>query len=552
MLYKNLLILLSVLAPLCFAQPLAFPGAEGAGKYTVGGRGGKVIEVTTLEDSGPGSLRAAIETRGARTVVFRVSGTIKLKSDLKIKYDSITIAGQTAPGDGICLRDYQVVVDANQVIIRYLRFRLGDETMRDTDCFWGRDRKNIIIDHCSMSWSVDETGSFYGNENFTMQWCILSESLYMSVHPKGAHGYGGIWGGTNASFHHNLFAHHSSRTPRFAGGETNTCVNVDFRNNVIYNWGFNSAYGGEGGTINIVANYYKSGPATKSTVKNRIVEITEGTGKWYIADNYVDGYPDISLDNWAGGVQGAYAKSPSIRLNQPNYFVPIDQDSPIAAYNKVLASAGAVLPKRDLVDKRIIEEVSKGIATYEGKFYEIKQGLTDTSIIRGIIDSQKDVGGWPTLKSEEPPIDSDHDGMPDNWEISHGLNPNDPSDRNLLLSDGTTRLEQYLNNLSNLLDTKKNSELPKEFKLYQNYPNPFNPQTNIEISLPSREFLKMVIYDILGREIIVLADGLYYPGNYSFIWNGKDNSGNILSSGIYFCYVTYGNQKKIIKMNLLK
>jgi len=142
--------------------------------------------------------------------------------------------------------------------------------------------------------------------------------------------------------------------------------------------------------------------------------------------------------------------------------------------------------------------------------------------------------------------------MPDNWEISHGLNPNDPSDRNLLLSDGTTRLEQYLNNLSNLLDTKKNSELPKEFKLYQNYPNPFNPQTNIEISLPSREFLKIVIYDILGREIIVLANGLYYPGNYSFVWNGKDNSGNILSSGIYFCYVTYGNQKKIIKMNLLK
>lgn len=552
MFHKYLIILLSVLAPLCIGQPLAFPGAEGAGKYTVGGRGGKVIEVTTLEDSGPGSLRAAIETRGARTIIFRVSGTIKLKSDLKIKYDSITIAGQTAPGDGICLRDYQCVIDANQVIIRYLRFRLGDETGRDTDAFWGRDRKNIIIDHCSMSWSVDETGSFYGNENFTMQWCILSESLYMSVHPKGAHGYGGIWGGTNASFHHNLFAHHSSRTPRFAGGETNTCKNVDFRNNVIYNWGFNSAYGGEGGTINIVANYYKPGPATKSSVKNRIVEITEGTGKWYIADNYVDGYPDITLDNWAGGVQGAYAKLPSIRLNQPNYFVPIDQDSPTEAYNKVLARAGAILPKRDPVDRRIVEEVSKGIATYEGKFYEIKQGLTDTSIIRGIIDSQKDVGGWPELKSEEPPIDTDHDGMPDNWETSHGLNPNDASDRNLLLPDGTTRLEQYLNYLSGLLDTKKYCELPNEFKLYQNYPNPFNPQTNIEISLPSGNFLKMVIFDILGREVMVLANGFYDPGNYSFIWNGKDKYGNILSSGIYFCYANYGDQRKIIKMNLLK
>ena len=285
------------------AQP-AFPGAEGYGRNTTGGRGGDVYIVTNLNDSGPGSLREAVKAKGPRTVVFQVSGTIKLESDLKIENDHITIAGQTAPGDGICLRDHQVVVKADEVIIRYMRFRLGDETGVDTDAIWGRYYRNIIIDHCSASWSVDEAMSFYGNENMTVQWCLVSESLYMSNHPKGAHGYGGIWGGINTTFHHNLLAHHSSRNPRFSGGETTPCDNVDFRNNVIYNWGFNSAYGGEGGAINMVANYFKAGPATKSSVRNRIVQISDQNGKWYIEDNYVDGYPAITADNWAGGGAG--------------------------------------------------------------------------------------------------------------------------------------------------------------------------------------------------------------------------------------------------------
>ncbi len=548
---KNISLLL--LAPFVLnSQPLAFTGAEGAGKFTAGGRGGKVIEVTNLNDSGEGSLRAAIDTRGARTVVFRVSGTILLKSDLKIKNDSITIAGQTAPGDGICIRDFQTVVDANEVIIRYLRFRLGDETQRDTDAIWGRLRKNIIIDHCSMSWSVDECGSFYGNENFTMQWCILSESLYMSTHPKGAHGYGGIWGGINASFHHNLLAHHSSRNPRFSGGETTPCTNVDFRNNVIFNWGFNSAYGGEAGKINMVANYFKSGPATKSGVRNRIVAIDDAAGKWFIKDNYMHGYPEITNDNWLGGVQGGSAKNSAIRLQEPNPFIPINEHSAIGAFNHVLSNAGALLPKRDAIDSRIVNEVLSGTPTFDGRFYEIQQGFSDTLVIRGIIDSQKDVGGWIEMKSVAAPKDTDHDGMPDDWENSKGLDPSNPDDRNLLNPDGSTKLEEYLNFTGNVVSIETTAPLPDKMKLFQNFPNPFNPSTRIKITVSEPENLRIAVYNILGQQVAIIGEGLFNPGNYQFKWDGKNHNNEPCSAGVYFCRLSNGKTNQIIKMNLIK
>ncbi len=417
-----------------WCQPLAFPGAEGFGRFTVGGRGGKVVEVTTLEDAGPGSLRDAVEQPGSRTVVFRVSGTIGLRSPLVIAHDSITIAGQTAPGDGICIRGYPVLIEADNVIIRFLRFRMGDENRVEGDALSAIFRKDLIIDHCSFSWGTDEVLTVRDNENSTVQWCIISESLHRSYHHKGSHGYGGIWGGKGASFHHNLLAHHFSRNPRFNGsryhGEPGREL-VDFRNNVIYNWGQQSAYGGERGRQNIVANYFRYGPATGP--KNRIVEPWDAEGRWYVADNFVFGFPEITADNWAGGVQGEYWQK--VRVTQPHPFAPVVTHTAQEAYALVLAYAGAVLPRRDQVDARIVKEVESGTASF---------GIGG----RGIIDSQEDVGGWPELLSGLAPPDTDHDGMPDEWELRHNLDPLDPKDGRLDADgDGYTNLEQYLNDL---------------------------------------------------------------------------------------------------------
>ena len=246
----------------------AFPGAEGFGAAATGGRGGQVYIVTNLNDSGTGSLRDALDHNTPRTIVFQVSGTIHLYSNLNIQYPNVTIAGQTAPGDGICIANGTLYAGYDNVIIRYIRCRLGDQwpdgtENGDDDATWGRYGDTIILDHVSASWSVDESLSYYANSNFTAQWCIISESLRYSHHEKGAHGYGGIWGSTNSSWHHNLLAHHSSRNPRVESDITN----MDLRNNVIYNWGFNSCYGGEGANVNIVNCYYKPGPATAQALQ---------------------------------------------------------------------------------------------------------------------------------------------------------------------------------------------------------------------------------------------------------------------------------------------
>lgn len=432
-------LVLSMAAATTSAQQLAFSGAEGFGRFTTGGRRGQIIAVTNLNDSGPGSLRAAIQAGGARTVVFQISGTIVLQSELRIRKGDLTIAGQTAPGDGICLKDYPLIIAADNVIIRYLRLRLGDVHKLEDDAISCIGRKNIIIDHCSMSWGIDEVASFYDNENATVQWCLMSESLNHSYHSKGDHGYGGIWGGKGATFHHNLLAHHSSRNPRFNGSRTHGKPDkevVDFRNNVIYNWGENSSYGGEAGKQNLIANYYKYGPATRAT-KNRIVEPYDAKGKWYIADNFVFGFPDITVDNWAGGVQGDFRKQ--VRVDSPHPFAPVMTHTAEQAYELVLANAGAIRPKRDSVDVRIIEEVRTGTATYGGAWGKGS----------GIIDSQTQVGGWPMLHSAPAPKDDDHDGMADDWERANGLDPSNPEDRNGDFNgDGYTNLEKYLNSLA--------------------------------------------------------------------------------------------------------
>ncbi|UUZ85201.1 pectate lyase [Paenibacillus sp. P26] len=354
----------------------AFPGAEGGAMYATGGRGKAVYEVTTLEDYAPskgeapvpGSFRDAV-SRPDRTIVFRVSGNIELKERLSISQPNLTIAGQTAPGDGIALSGWWVNIGGTNTIVRYIRFRGGISALGDTADIAG---DNIIVDHCSFSWSTDETLSLKEHKNITVQWSIISDSLNQSIHGKGAHGYGGIWGGTNVTYHHNLIVNHSSRNPRFDRQAKPDLypTKIDYRNNVVYNWGFNSAYGGEQATaINMINNYYKPGPSTFNGVRTRIVNPSSQTaGTWYIDGNMIEGYPEHSADNWWKSVQPDYGLDSVIRLDKPAVLPdsadpiggPVMTDTAAAAYEKVLQSAGAVLPKRDSLDARIISDVKNG------------------------------------------------------------------------------------------------------------------------------------------------------------------------------------------------
>lgn len=436
---------------------------RGGGVGTTGGEGGDVYYVTKLTDDldqnkkpATGTLRYALEEMSSpRVVLFKVAGTIYLERPLNLRHGNVTIAGQTAPGDGICIANYPLMVTANNVIIRYMRFRLGDQMKTEDDALSVNDGTNIVLDHLSCSWSVDECVSCYGNTNFTMQYCLVSESLRKSVHGKGTHGYGGIWGGQNASFHHNLLAHHDSRNPRFDHDYVNTLAGpIDFINNVVYNWGGNSAYGGEGSTkggggrkINYVANYYKPGPATST--KTRLMQAwascdncTHAHGgtvvppHLYLANNYMHGSSDVTSNNWkgvnySGGATEAQCKV-TTRYTFPNAYV--GEQTAEQAYNSVLELVGCC-HRRDNLDEVIIGDVRKGSYTHKGS-----NGSSN-----GLIDTPKDAGGYPDLKAGTPIVDTDRDGMPDEWELLHGLNPNSSKDGKLsTLAKGHTNLEAYL------------------------------------------------------------------------------------------------------------
>ncbi len=418
-------------------QP-AFPGAEGFGRYAQGGRGGDVYKVTSLADSGPGSLREGIRSAtGPRTIVFELSGTIALESPLTIDRPNITIAGQTAPGDGITLRNHALQIAADHVIVRFIRSRLGDLGGKSQDAISVSAGHNIILDHLSASWSIDETLSAQSAkvDLLTVQWCLVAESLHKSIHHEGAHGKGGIVGSLRQTYHHNLFAHHMDRSPKVSWRRY---CQVDQRNSVMFNWGGASCHDAARSHVNWVGNYYKPGPATRDNVRTCIFRILKKADQGvtehallYIEGNYLEGYPEISADNWAGGVFYGEGAGPENRTREPFPYPKISYEtSAEEAYPLVLAATGASLV-RDAIDLRVIEETRTG----KPKFGR-----------DGIIDSQNDVGGWPELKSLPAPRDTDNDGVPDAWEKEHGLNPNDPADRNLDRDrDGYTNLEEYLN-----------------------------------------------------------------------------------------------------------
>lgn len=381
---KHILILISILShTLLYAQQLAFPGAEGYGKYTVGGNNGRVMTVTNLNDNGPGSLREAVEAKGARKVVFAVEGEIFLLSPLRVANDSITILGQTAPGKGICLRDCPMTIGASEVIVRYIRVRPGDRYKRDSDGFGGGayGQHHVILDHVSVSWSIDECLSIYKTENLTVQWCLVTHSLTNSKHTKGSHGFGGIWGGFKASFHHNLLANHSSRNPRISSVDGTKWVDV--RNNVIYNWGFKCGYGGgHHAEVNLVNNYYKPGPAT---THHRFFDVAEdGTGRYYINGNVMVGNDEMSANNRLGvgdkpGVP-YYTKGtpkginplaiPEIGENTTTCLVdtafpfePIPVETAFEAYQRVLLDVGCSY-NQDTYDAEVLRQVKEGLGTF--------------------------------------------------------------------------------------------------------------------------------------------------------------------------------------------
>jgi hypothetical protein len=442
------------------AQPLAFPGAEGFGRYTTGGRGGKVIVVNTLDDDGAGSFRKAVTAKGPRIVVFAVSGTIHLQSKLEIK-GNVTIAGQTAPGDGICLADYPVSLSGDNIIIRYLRFRMGDKNQNKgkvdgggaDDAFGGTRRKNIVIDHCSMSWSTDEAFSVYSGDSTTLQWNMISEPLNYSYHFETGdkdferHGYGGIWGGKHTSAHHNLFAHCNSRNPRFDGIRNIPEENVDFRNNVIYNWGGNNAYAGEGGNYNIVNNYYRCGPETKKNVMYQVVNPWNKPpaipyGKWFVEGNYVDGSHEVSSNNWLGvRMSEKNVDDPALaKATAPFAIVPVITQPAIEAFELVLKSVGCSLPNRDTLDERIINDVKQR----KGRFIDVQGGYPHGTAYEATVNA------WPALKSLPALPDKDQDGMPDDWEAANKLNPADAGDAAVYTLDKQyTNVEVYINGLGN-------------------------------------------------------------------------------------------------------
>ena len=472
------------------AQPqLAFPTAEGYGRYATGGRGGQTYVVTSLDDCNEGSLvrgtlRWAVKQPGKKIVTFAVCGTIYLKSALNLDCGDLTILGQTAPGDGICIADYPVTISCENAILRYLRFRLGQRQVahHEGDGFGFNGANNVILDHCSVSWSIDECLSISAATNLTVQWCIVSQALNDAGHSKGAHGYGGNWGGTNVSFHHNLITQCNSRVPRL-GGDTDATTNdyCDLRNNVFYNWGGFGCYGAEAIDVNFVNNYYKPGPNTDARDKNktgvhrRICGIGIRTneyvknypafahdlhkwGHFYVDGNINPEHDELSTDNWtygianqvdASGQDGTWTQATrdTIHLRQPREFVHVTTHPADLAYQMVLEYAGASL-YRDAVDQMLVDQVERRWGDANSGTNGGSHGMIDKqsdNVTRGQLDaSQVENGAWPLLlKRSQGYSDTDGDGIDDSAEDQWNLDSSDPTDGATLYKGSNKNYQGY-------------------------------------------------------------------------------------------------------------
>ena len=567
---------LALTLPMQAQNAPAFPGAEGHGRYTTGGRGGKVIHVTNLNDDGNGSLRWALSQSGAKTIVFDVSGYIDLKSQLNVSSNT-TIAGQTAPGDGITLRYYTLYFGkCDNVIVRFIRSRRSQvkDVNDGADATWGRNRKNIILDHCSFSWSIDEVASFYDNLNFTMQWCNITEGLNAG-HNKGNHSYGGIWGGKDASFHHNFIAHVQNRAPRFNGARYDwdgydktlyensiQAERVDFRNCVMYNWGNgNGCYGGPGGGyINMVNNYYKAGPGTSNKTRVTQVSVSDASNggdnpfpgyasRYYINGNYVTAASSPENYDWQGVIydSGLYTINGEKYIADPNHYYGENQtyekntngvdcirlklDEPIdagevtthkaqTAFEKVLKYCGASFV-RDACDVRYAEEAENGTTTFMGAIVKCAGILDIINDPEGTEDPT--TASYPTLREEKRPadFDTDGDGIPDEWETANGLNPSDANDGNEYTIDSEgiyTNIEVYLNSLVEHIMKDGNADAEDAVNEY--YPK-YNSASGIKEIANSVE-LKKVTYTTLSGQNINQADAT--RGVYIMVEHFADGS----------------------------
>jgi hypothetical protein len=413
--------------------PVAFPGAEGFGAGTPGGRGGRVVFVTTLDDDGPGSFRRAVAAKGPRTVVFRVAGLVTLRAPVVVTEPFLTVAGQTAPGEGVCFRGQSVEIRTHDVVFRHLRFRPGDVAGAEVDGLSiGGGSRRVVVDHCSAGWSVDESLSLAGDvADVTVQWCLIAEALDRSVHRKGRHGYGSlVRAAGGVSLHHNLWAHNAARNPRLGDNYGRPPWPVfDVRNNVIYDYGrIASGLTGDRLSANYVANLVRPGPSSDTT--RGIIVLTETAAvSYHVAGNVVEGRPDVTADNRLlfERVEAAGRRLVTL-LERPFDTPPVRTTDAAAALREVLDGVGATRPRRDTVDARVVREV----ASRSGR----------------VVDSQKDLGGWPVYGSGPAPADADADGMPDGWERARGLDPADAGDGRRRGSHGYTSLEEYLNELA--------------------------------------------------------------------------------------------------------